>query len=219
MSIDNKAFFNLSYGLYFITAKDGGKHGGCVANTLIQVTSEPQQLSVVLNKNNFTTSMILKSGKFTATVTSEMTPMNYIAAFGFKSGRDSDKFEGLSYETDERGIRYIKDTMTAVFSLDVVDKVDAGTHIIFIAKVVDAMVLEKLPNMTYSYYHAVKKGSTPPNAPSFQKPAEQEKPAEQIKAVKRWQCDVCGYIEEADELPDDYTCPVCGVDKSHFKLI
>lgn len=35
--------------------------------------------------------------------------------------------------------------------------------------------------------------------------------------MKKWQYQVCGYIHEEDERPDQ--CPVCGADKSLFQLI
>jgi len=44
-----KALFNLSYGLYIITSKNGDKINGQTANALIQVTAEPPALAIGLN--------------------------------------------------------------------------------------------------------------------------------------------------------------------------
>lgn len=198
--MDNSALYKLCAGLYLLSSASGNKKGGCIINTLQQVTSKPAQLMIGVNKNNYTAGLIRESGLFCATVLTEATDMSLISAFGFRSGRDTDKFDGIAAKKDADEIPYVSDTMSAAFSCRVTGKLDVGTHILFVGELRDARVLSDLPVMTYEYYHQVKKGATPKNAPSYQEKAE----------GKGFRCTVCGYIErEFDILPDDYVCPVC----------
>lgn len=205
--MDTKALFQLSYGLYVISASAEGKESGCVANTLAQVTSSPAQLSVALNKNNFTTELIEKSGRFAAVVLSKEADMGLIANFGFRSGRDADKFAEAEHRTDAAGVKYPTAGASAVFSCKVNRMVDLGTHLLFVADLEDCEILNSAEPMTYAYYHQVKKGTTPKNAPSYQ----EEKPKKH-----GFRCTVCGYFLEADTLPADYKCPICGVGADKF---
>lgn len=197
--MDRKAFQKLSYGLYLISARSGEKTGGCVVNTLMQVTSEPFQVTVAVNKENYTAGLIGESGYFTGVVLTQKATMELIGAFGFNSSRDKDKFEGFQTEKDMHGIPYVCEQAAARFSCRVKSQIDAGTHIIFLAEVEEAGVLDTCEPMTYSYYHTVKKGMTPPKASSY---IPEEK--------KGYRCKVCGYILESDTIPDDFVCPVCG---------
>lgn len=206
--MDNKAFFKMSYGLYLISAKGKEKTGGCVVNTLIQVTSEPLQVTVTINKENYTTSMIQESGYFTGVALSESATMDLIGAFGFKSSKDTDKFEGFQTETDVNGIPYVCEQTTARFSCKVKNSMDVGTHIVFLAEVVDAEVLSPEDPMTYAYYHKVKNGVTPPKASSY---VPEEK--------KGYRCKVCGYILESDTIPEDFKCPICGRGKDQLEKL
>jgi len=205
--MESAALFKLSYGLYLLSSADADGASGCIINTLEQVTSAPAQLIAVSNKSNYTTSLIERAGVFSATALTEGTDMGLIAAFGFRSGRDVDKFTDFHVELDGNGVPYIKNTMAAQFSCKVVQKLDVGTHILFVGQLTDARVLSDLPVMTYAYYHQVKKGTTPKNAPSYQAPTAQ----------KGFRCTVCGYIEDKlDALPEDYTCPICMQPKGVF---
>ena len=275
--IDRAAFRALSYGLYLITSVDANGHKvGCVANTLQQVTSEPPQISVALNKENATTGVILDTGRFGGTVLSQNASMELIGAFGYRTSYEFDKFNQFEHGISDLEIPYIVQHGVATFSARVVQKLDVGTHIIFIGQVEEAKVLSADTPMTYAYYHEVKGGKTPPKAPSYNAdeasqpsqaasqakddvyaavhasvaaehtvdPASLEDPeavreemndlevimAEEVaNAIEAgegsvgkkyaWQCTVCGYIEYMDELPDDYTCPVCGAPKDMFVRI
>lgn len=206
--MDEKAVYSLTYGLYLITAADGEKRSGCVANTLAQVTSKPVKVSVALNRDNYTTSLVLASGRFAAAVMTEDTDMDVIRNFGFRSGRDADKFAGGGYD-DFGGVPTLKRDMAAVFSVRVTETLDLGTHILFAGEVEDAERCSDRPVMTYAYYHAVKKGATPKNAPSYRE--EREK--------KGRRCTVCGYVYEGENLPEDFRCPVCGQGADKFVKI
>lgn len=197
--MDSTALRKLSYGLYIVSTVWEGKQNGCVVNTVAQVTSDPVQLSVAINKNNYTEKLIEKSGIFSAVVLTQNISMDTIATFGFQSGETNDKFKDIKYKTDLNGINYVTDGIAAQFSCKVVNKVDLGTHVMFIGEVVDAQVISTDEPMTYSYYHSVKNGTTPKNAPSYQ-----EEPSK-----KGYRCTICGYVHESDTLPEDFICPIC----------
>jgi flavin reductase (DIM6/NTAB) family NADH-FMN oxidoreductase RutF len=169
--MDKKAFYKLTYGLYIISASFEGKDSGCVVNTLIQVTSEPPKVSVAINKNNFTEQQIERSLRFEAVALTQDADIKLIGAFGFKSSRDADKFEGFKAARDSYGIPYIAQNAAARLSCRVVDKLDLGSHVMLIAEVEDAEVLGEQEPLTYAYYQMVKKGTTPRNAPSYQRPS------------------------------------------------
>ena len=208
--MDKKAFYKLSYGLYIVSSSFEGKDAGCVVNTLNQVTSSPAQMSVAINKDNFTTDIIRKSGKFAGVVLIEDVNMDIIGTFGFKTSGEVNKFENFKTERDESGIPYITEDIAARYSCDVVNEIDLGTHIMFIGKVTEAEVMSENEVMTYAHYQKVKKGATPKNAPSF----IEEKPAE-----TGYKCSVCGYHHKSDVLPDDFKCPWCGQGADKFVKI
>lgn len=215
--MDNKAFFNLTCGLYIISSKDGERGVGCIVNTVTQVTSSPAKLMVAVNKENYTSAAILAEEAFDAAALTEDAPMELIGQFGFKTSKDTDKFAGVQHSVDSLGIPYVTEHTNAHFACRVVETLDAGTHLLFIGEVAEADVLCAEPSMSYSYYHKVKKGVTPPKASSYQ--AAGQAPAVPASAPKRWRCSVCGYLYEGDPLPADYKCPVCGQPASVFQPV
>jgi len=206
--MDTKAFFKLSYGLYIVTSKDNDNESGCVINTMTQVTSEPSQVCITINKNNYTTELVQKSQLFNVSVLLEDVSMDVIRTFGFQSGREANKFENIDYNVDSMGLKYLKDA-AAYFTCQVKQSVDVGTHMMFIAEVKDAKVLKDGEVLTYAAYHQKKNGTTPKSAPSYVEETTKQ----------GWRCDVCGYIYEGETLPDDYICPICKVDATHFVKI
>lgn len=207
--MDTKAFFKLTYGLYIVASKNNQEESGCVVNTMTQVTAEPSQICVTLNKDNYTTQIIEKSGNFNVSVLLDKVPMDIIRQFGFQCGKDIHKFDDIDYEIDKNGIKYLSENSAAMFACHVKQKVDVGTHFMFVAEVEDAKVLSNEPVLTYTAYHEKKNGTTPKNAPSYQEESEKS----------GWRCDVCGFIYEGENLPEDYICPICKVDASHFHKI
>jgi len=222
-----KALYKLGYGLYVVCSRKGNKLNGQIANTVFQVTSEPPTIAVSINKNNLTHDFIKESKVFTASVLSQDTPLSFIGHFGFKSGRDMDKFEGINYKIGETGAPVVIDNTVAYFEAKVTQEVDVGTHTIFIGELVGADVLREGEPMTYAYYHQVKRGTTPKTAPSY----IEEKKVEVIKTPK-YKCTVCGWVYDPElgdpdggikpgtpfeEIPDDWVCPVCGAAKDEFE--
>jgi ferric-chelate reductase [NAD(P)H] len=161
------ALFKLSYGVYIVGSHNGDKINAQIANSVMQITSEPATLAVSINKKNLTHEYIKASGVFSVAVLCQTTPLPFIGNFGFKSGRDIDKFLNINHKAGQTGSPVILDNTTAYFEAEGLQYIDAGTHTIFLGKVVAAEVLNDLPVMTYEYYHQVKRGVTPKTAPTF----------------------------------------------------
>ena len=214
--IDVTAFRSISYGLYLIASQADGLMSGCTVNTFAQVTSDPLQVSVTVNKENCTASVIQQSGTYTAVCLSQNASMDLIGKFGFFCSRDVDKFGPFAVERDELGNPYVAEQAVARFTVKVTGSLDLGTHILFVGTVVEAETISDDEPMTYAYYHMVKGGKTPPRASSFVADRE-EAAASTIRYG--WRCTICGHIEEVDELPDDFVCPICGVGKEMFERI
>jgi flavin reductase (DIM6/NTAB) family NADH-FMN oxidoreductase RutF/rubredoxin len=228
--LDTTALYSISYGLYVVCSSTGDKLNGQIANTVIQVSAHPPTLSVCINKENLTHELIKKSGVFTVSVLSKETPLSFIGGFGFKSGRDVNKLEGINYKIGQTGAPVVLDNAVAYFEVKVTSQTEVETHTDFIGELVNAEVLSKNEPMTYAYYHQVKKGTTPKNAPSY---VEKRKLKGESK-MDKYECKVCGYVyDPADgdpdngvapgtafaDLPDGWECPTCGAAKDEFEKI
>lgn len=192
--VDSSAFRALSYGLFVLTAKDGGQDNGCIINTLQQLTSAPARISITVNKQNYTHDMIMKSGIFNVSVLTQSADFSIFKRFGFQSGRNADKFSGFDGASrSANGLYYIATDTNAFFSARVTEVRDCGTHTLFIADVTEAQRLSSAPSVTYAYYF------------------EHIKPKPQPEAEKKsgYVCKICGYVYEGDTLPEDFVCPLC----------
>ena len=202
--IDNKAIFNISYGLFVLVARQGEKDNACIINVAQQVTSDPLQLMICVNKQNLTHDMILRTLKFNLCPLSEEATMKPFQHFGFQSGRDVNKFAECETELrTENGLLYLPKFINSVISCVVTKSIDLGTHTLFIARVMETKVLTDSPSITYAYYQQHIKPK--PEAPKTE------------GGKKKWVCEVCGYVYEGDELPADYICPWCKHPASDFK--
>jgi len=166
-TIDRRAFRDLSYGLYIVTSLNGERLNGQIVNTVIQVTSEPARVAVIINKNNLTHEFIAQSGVFAVSVLDDTTTMPFIGPFGFRSGRDVDKFSRVQFKKEVTGAPLVTEHTLSVLEARVFDRVDLGTHTIFIGDVVYSEVLKSGNPLTYHFYHQVLKGKSPANSPSF----------------------------------------------------
>jgi len=162
-----KALYKLSYGLYVVSSRKGDRINGQIANTVFQITSEPPAIAVSINKNNLTHEFIRESRVLTASILSQDTPLSFIGRFGFKSGREIDKFDGINYKMGETRVPVVTDNTLAYLEARVTQELDAGTHTIFMGELVGADVIKEGEPMTYAYYHQVKRGTTPKTAPSY----------------------------------------------------
>lgn len=212
--INKNAFRNLSYGVYVISTLDGQRPTGCIANSVMQITSEPATFAVSMNHNNFTNACIEKSGKFAISVLSEQSNSEIIGKFGFQSGKDVDKFKNVDALVKE-GIPVISDSCGYIVC-KVIDKMETSTHTVFLGEAIASNVLKDENPMTYAYYHKVVKGKSPKNAPTY----VEEQNAEAPKKGK-WVCSICGYEYKGEipfeEVPEEFVCPLCKQPKSKFE--
>ena len=231
--MNTEAFFKVTYGLYVISAAYNGKLSGYVANTAFQVTATPARFAISCSRDNFTENIIRKSGAFSISVLEKYESMSTIGLFGYKSSSDTDKFENIKYITGETGSPIVTENCIAWFECKVEQVVELDTHVIFIGRLVNSDLLDKSGEpLTYAYYHEVKKGVAPKNAPTYLKPdSEAETPNEKTSAGDIYTCDLCGYEYDPaegdpeqgippgtafEDLPDDWVCPICGAEKEDF---
>lgn len=211
--MNKNVFRNLSYGVYVVSTLDGARHTGCIANSIMQITSSPASIAVSMNHDNYTNGCIEKNGMFAVSILSEASDPSLIGQFGFQSGKDTNKFDNVDYSVKE-GLPVINDSCGYIVCR-VIDKMETSTHTVFLGEVVDGDILDSTPAMTYAYYHNVVKGKSPKNAPTYL-PEELEAPA----SPKKWVCSVCGYVYDGEipfeEVPEEYCCPVCKQGKDKF---
>ena len=194
-----KALFKLGYGLYVVTSNDGSHDNAMISNTVFQVAESPNRIVVTINKNSYSHYVISGTEKLNVNILTESTPFDIFKSFGFKSGRDTDKFAGVTPKRSKNGLVVIDEYINSYMSLSVEDYLDLGTHGMFICTIDEAAVINDEPTMTYAYYQ------------------EHVKP--KSNASKGWVCSVCGYIFEGENIPDDFICPTCGHDVTSFELI
>ncbi len=196
-----KALFQIGYGLYVVTSNDGKKDNGLIVNTVMQLTSNPERVSVTINKENYSHEIIRKKGIMNVNCLTVETPFKVFEAFGFVSGRNVDKFENCAPSRSANGLVVLPRYINAYMSLEVEQYIHLGTHGMFICRVTEADVVSDQETMTYAYYH------------------KNVKPKPSQKKTKGYVCKICGYIHEGDELPDDFICPICKHGASDFERI
>ncbi|MGI5971546.1 MAG: flavin reductase [Oscillospiraceae bacterium] len=212
--MDVKVFRDLSYGMYIIGVNMDGRDLGCMVNTVFQITSSPPVIAVSVNRDNYTNEAMKNTGEFAVSILAETVPQEIIGTFGFKSGRDTDKFASVPHRHDGSGNPILADYVCGYLNCRIVGTSELSTHTVFFAEVTDGERIEGNTPMTYAYYHKVRNGQVPSRAPSY---------IAEEKTQKKWTCTVCGYVYdgsqgEFESLPDDWKCPVCGAPKSAFEL-
>ena len=213
--MDYSALNNLSYGMYIVTTMINNKNVGCFINTAMQITSKSHIIAISLNKENYTNKILKETRKCAISILTTKAKNELISKFGYFSSQEINKFENVNYQNIENLPVVLEDVCAYIIG-EVMRVIDVDTHDIFLIRVSSAAkVLEEEP-MTYRYYHEVLKGTSPKKAPTYQEPKEDKK-------VNRYQCSICGYIyddskEEIpfEDLPDTWTCPLCGVGKDKF---
>lgn len=226
--MDKKALYNISYGLYIITSNKENAFNGQVANSVMQISSDPATLLVSLNKKNLTNEFIKSSRRLAISVLSQDFPLSLIGRFGFNSGRDIDKFDGVNYKLTDGGLPYIAESTLAYLEAAVVNVVDAWTHDLFLCELTGAEVIKEGLPMTYAYYQQIKRGNIPQNSVSIEPNLKKK----ESNKMDRYVCTACGYVYDPEvgdpenqipagtsfeDLPDDWVCPVCGVGKDDFE--
>ena len=188
---DLKALFNIGYGLYVVTSNDGKKDNGLIVNTVTQVTNTPNRIAVTINKENYSHHIIKQTGKMNINCLSTDAPFAVFEAFGFRSGRNVNKFEGCTPNRSDNGLVFLPRYINSFMSLQVEQYVDLDTHGMFICTVTEARVISGNETMTYTYYQ------------------NNVKPKPETEGKKGYVCRVCGWVYEGETLPDDIVCPLC----------
>lgn len=228
--MDVKVLHNISYGMYIVSSNKGDAFNAQIANTVFQITNAPVTIAVSINKQNFTHEFIISSRQFGVSILSEETPLGFIGNFGFKSGREINKFKDINFKVLSSGCPLVLNNAIAYLEVRVIDSFDCGTHTLFLGKVSDSAVLTQGKAMTYGYYQEVKQGVTPKTAPTYIKEEISAAIKSEVKMGK-YKCSVCGYIYDPqkgdpdggiapgtsfEQIPDTWICPVCGADKKQF---
>jgi len=190
--MDTNALFKIGYGLYVLSAHEQGKDNACIINTVMQVTSNPLQIAICVNKDNYTCGMIHNTKKFNISILTQEANFAIFKNFGYQSGRNSEKFTNFPYvKRTNNGILYITQYTNSYLSAYVKKEIDLDTHIMFIAQLIESEILSTKPTVTYDFYQ------------------KNIKPKPQDENKKGWRCKICGYIYENEFLPDNYVCPIC----------
>ena len=198
---DLSALFNIGYGLYVITSNDGKKDNGLIVNTVTQVTNTPNRLAVTINKENYSHHVIKQTGIMNINCLTVDAPFSVFERFGFKSGRNTDKFSDEKQLRSDNGLVFLSRHINSFMSLKVEQYVDLDTHGMFICSVTEARVISDRETMTYTYYQ------------------NNVKPKPRTEGKKGFVCKVCGYIYEGDTLPEDFICPLCKHGAADFEEI
>lgn len=230
-----EAFFKITYGLYLISSEHDGIKNGYIANTAFQVTAEPPQIAISCNKNNHSCSIIENSGKFSISILKQDTSAAVIGLFGYKSGKDINKFESIEQTTSANKTPVVTQDTIAWFDCIVKQKTDVGSHIIFIGEIIEnKLLLKDADPLTYAYYRDVKKGVAPKNAPTYIDKSQTKTTKQSSLPSTKYRCLVCGYLyypkigdpengiqpgTEFEDLPEDWLCPTCSSPKSMFEKV
>jgi len=226
--MNRAALHKISYGLYIVTSGQDGKFNGQIANSMFQATSDPATVAISINKKNYTNELIKLSRKFVISILSQATPMTFIGNFGFKSGRNINKLQNVKIKTGTTKVPIVLENTVSYIEVELEKELDCGTHTIFVGKIVDCDVVNDAEPMTYAYYQDVKGGKSPKTAPTYVK----DEASAASHASASYVCSVCGYVYDElkgdpdngiapgtkfEDVPQTWTCPVCGADKSKFE--
>lgn len=165
--MDPNVLHNISYGVYIVSSNKGEQLNGQIANTVFQITNQPVTIAISINKKNLTHEYIESSAHFSVSVLGEDTPMDFMGKFGFKSGRQQDKFKDVKFQRSDSGCPVVTQHAICYIEAKVICKFDCGTHTLFLGEMTGSAMLAPAKPMTYEYYHLVKRGTTPPSAPTF----------------------------------------------------
>ncbi len=198
---DMTALFKIGYGLYVVTSNDGKRDNGLIVNTVTQVTNTPNRIAVTINKENYSHHIIKQTGKMNINCLSTDAPFSVFEAFGFRSGRNVDKFADCTPLRSDNGLVFLPRYINAFMSLKVEQYVDLDTHGMFICSVTEARTISDRETMTYAYYY------------------EHVKPKPETDGKRGYVCKICGYVYEGDELPEDFICPLCKHGVADFEPI
>lgn len=210
--MNNRILRDLNYGVYVIGSKDKTRNVGCIANSVMQITSNPVTIAISINNENYTNKCIKDTNHFSISVLNEKSNPEIIGKFGFSTSKEIDKFDGFDYEIIKE-MPVVKDTNGYIIC-EVKSILNSGSHTIFIGQAISMDKLNNEKPMSYSFYHEVLKGKSSKKAPTY----IDESIENEIKN-NRWRCKICGYIYEGEELPLDFRCPICKQKREFFEKV
>lgn len=197
--MDQKALYNLTYGLYLLTTREEGRDYGCIINTAVQVARDPDRIAISVQNNNLTCEVLKRTELFNISALTADAPFDLFVQFGMKSGRDTEKFRGYpGIDRAPNTLAIASQYANMYLSVYVTQTIDLGSHTLFIGEILDGQVLNTKPSCSYAHYHA------------------EIKPKPKKAAAKQWECRICGHVYEGEEVPDDYICPLCKHGKEDF---
>jgi flavin reductase (DIM6/NTAB) family NADH-FMN oxidoreductase RutF/rubredoxin len=231
MSIDRKALFTISYGLYVVSSSTRNEKSGFIGNTVFQITSKPPKVAIGVSRDNHTHGVIVDSGFCAVTVLNQNADPALIQTFGYQSSRDIDKFAKAAWRQGENGSPVVTDGANACFECSVIQRVELATHDIFICEITSSELFDThVKPLTYEHYRSVMKGKAPKNAPTFVDESSETR-SDSLGSGETSVCSVCQYeyVPEKgdpehgvapgtpfDALPPDWKCPICGSPKEVF---
>jgi flavin reductase (DIM6/NTAB) family NADH-FMN oxidoreductase RutF/rubredoxin len=231
--MNNDAYYKMTYGLYVLSSTNGSKSSGCIANTFVQVTAQPARFAIACNKDNYTCGLISESQVFAVSILQQDTKAELIGHFGFKSGKDINKYDSVRHKIGKTGAPILLEDTLAWFECKVVQTMDVGTHMLFVGEVVDGDVMDSTqPPLTYAYYRDVKKGKSPKNAPTYLTQTKEDSMSNTPSSADKYVCTICAYVYDPavgdpdakipagtrfEDLPEDWVCPICGACKAEFE--
>jgi flavin reductase (DIM6/NTAB) family NADH-FMN oxidoreductase RutF len=133
------AFTALVHGVYVVTSRLEDTVNGMTASWVSQVSLKPLMVMVSIAPSRYSHRLIKESGSFAINVlTSSQVELG--KRFGYKSGRQVDKFANLSWTAAATGAPILPQAY-AYFDLKLKDTCPAGDHTLFLGEVVEARIL------------------------------------------------------------------------------
>ncbi|MGC9151454.1 MAG: flavin reductase [Microbacter sp.] len=221
--IDYQTLYKISYGIYVVCSGNSQKGNGFICNSVMQVTSEPPQLAVTCNKDNYTAELISASGMLSVTILPRQVSQDIIATFGYQSGRDIDKLKQFNIRYGLNDVPVLMNEAVATLECHVKETIDVGSHWLYIVEILQADLYDDAAEpITYALYRKERKGASPKNAPTYIDESKLPKTA----ATEKHRCQVCGYVYDDSEhdasfnaLDEDWVCPICGAGKELFETL
>lgn len=170
--IDTRALSDMTYGLFIVGSKDGEKVNAMIANSVFQVTAEPPKIAIALNKQSLTHDYIKSCGLFCVQAIAQGADMIFLGNFGFRTGKNYDKFAKVSYELSAQGLPIVLDNTLSWLEVKVNQTIDLGTHTMFIGLAEESRIIKEGKPLTYDYYQCVLRGKTPRGATTFKENKE-----------------------------------------------
>lgn len=142
-----EALKRITSGVYIITTRYKNRINGMTAAWVSRVSFSPPMICVAIGKTRYTHELIQKSRIFAVNILGE-NQIDIGKHFGFKSGRDINKFKGIPYEIKVTGAPVLKET-AGYLDCKVNGSCEAGDHTVFIGKIMDAGVNPKIKPLIY----------------------------------------------------------------------